>query len=191
MIFIGSKGNKELPKGHYVGIDAERLARKSALPVFIVDFAEAFPPTKILVALDFSNASARAMGWATDFARLFGSSITVLHIAEHSDLEKAVRTFSAEAAEVAAELAQEKVSSFLEAFDIGGLDIMVRIGVGNPTEEILGVAEIGHFDMLAIGTLGRNALMEWLIGGTAERVIRHSPCAVLAVKPDTYKITRA
>jgi universal stress protein E len=42
-------------------------------------------------------------------------------------------------------------------------------------------------DLVVLGTRGATGLRTLLMGTTAERVITHSPCSVLAVKPDGYE----
>jgi nucleotide-binding universal stress UspA family protein len=38
-------------------------------------------------------------------------------------------------------------------------------------------------ELVVVGTIGRTNLREILLGSTAERVVRDSPCSVLAVRP--------
>ena len=42
-------------------------------------------------------------------------------------------------------------------------------------------------DLVVVGTRGRTGMRAILLGTVAERIVRESPCSVLAVKPDDFK----
>ena len=59
-------------------------------------------------------------------------------------------------------------------------DIVVE--KGNPVEVILAVAKEKNCDLIVMGTHGRGALADVVMGSTARRVIRRSPTPVLVVR---------
>ena len=59
-------------------------------------------------------------------------------------------------------------------------DIVVE--KGNPVEVILEVAKEKNCDLIVMGTHGRGALADVVMGSTARRVIRRSPTPVLVVR---------
>ena len=59
-------------------------------------------------------------------------------------------------------------------------DIVVK--KGNPVEVILEVAKEKNCDLIVMGTHGRGALADVVMGSTARRVIRRSPTPVLVVR---------
>ena len=59
-------------------------------------------------------------------------------------------------------------------------DIVVE--KGNPVEVILEVAKEKNCDLIVMGTHGRGALADVVMGSTARRVVRRSPTPVLVVR---------
>jgi nucleotide-binding universal stress UspA family protein len=53
---------------------------------------------------------------------------------------------------------------------------------GAPYATILAMAKEGNFDLIAMGTHGRTGVAHLVLGSVAERIVRHSPCAVLTVR---------
>jgi nucleotide-binding universal stress UspA family protein len=62
-------------------------------------------------------------------------------------------------------------------------DIATLTRRGDPAEAILRVAEEHPIDLVVVGTRGLSALERFFLGSVAERVVRHSPCPVLLVRP--------
>jgi nucleotide-binding universal stress UspA family protein len=56
---------------------------------------------------------------------------------------------------------------------------------GVPWIQIVDQLEHGGFDLCVIGTHGYTALARVLLGSVAEKVVRHAPCSVLVVRPDS------
>ena len=57
-----------------------------------------------------------------------------------------------------------------------------QVGVGNPAQEIVELAERGQFDLIVMGTHGRGGFMHALLGSVAEKVVRRAKCPVLTVR---------
>ena len=54
----------------------------------------------------------------------------------------------------------------------------VKVVIGSPAREIMYLAEEEHADLIIIGS-HRPGLANYLIGSTADRVVRHATCSVL------------
>jgi len=54
----------------------------------------------------------------------------------------------------------------------------------NIRESILEHVKQTRTDLVVVGTRGKNSLRHLLIGTTAEKIVQHAPCSILAVKPD-------
>ncbi len=136
----------------------------------------------ILVPIDFSEASEKALRYAGRFREQFGSKITLLHVIQPmvypadfgypptivDTLDQAVRSQT----EVRLnELAGEGATR---------VDTLIR--VGQPYFEIVAAAKDLDVDLIIINTHGRTGLKHALLGSTAERVVRHAPCPVLTVR---------
>jgi nucleotide-binding universal stress UspA family protein len=55
---------------------------------------------------------------------------------------------------------------------------------GRPSHDIIHYAAEHEIDLIVMGTHGRGAAMQLLLGGVAEKVVRKAPCPVLTVRPD-------
>lgn len=169
---VGQEGDFIRP----VGTDTMRVVRSSMWPVLVARRDTQFPPRRILIGTDLSDASRRALGWALDFGAAFGASVDVLTVCDvDSDVEPtrlAAREF------LAAADAPEEV------------EVMLDVRVGTPHRVLTQVAGEHNYDLVVAGTLGRNAALEFLIGGTSERLLRSLPTSVLLVKPDEFVLRK-
>lgn len=59
---------------------------------------------------------------------------------------------------------------------------------GEPAEVILDYVKKKPVDLIVMSTHGRSGITRWLLGGVADRVIRHSTVPVLVIPPDGCKI---
>ena len=65
------------------------------------------------------------------------------------------------------------------------LDRAIKTGV--PFHEIVTAAQQFNVDAIVIATHGYSGLKHITMGSTAERVVRHSPCAVIVVKEKEHE----
>lgn len=142
-----------------------------------------FRMKKILVPVDFSDCSKKALQYAIPLARQHGAVLTLLHVVppaysageyggiDYAQLEASMRVSGdKELARLVAEEVRGEVSA----------DSMVR--VGPPVLEIIETAKTLPADVIVISTHGRTGLKHVLLGSVAERVVRHAPCPVLVVR---------
>ncbi len=138
----------------------------------------------ILLATDFSVGSQRASELARSLAQVHGASLTVLHVI--TDLtDHNARLLSAEVRErLAAEVertAVEDMQSFSATLP-PGLTVRTEIVSGKAHQQIIRQAEQLGVDLIVLGTHGRAGLEKWMLGSTAEKVVRGSPIPVLTVR---------
>ena len=143
----------------------------------------------ILVATDFSDASAPATAYAFSLARALNASLYVMHVVPEDDVrvltairpylqsavtpETLVDTFYTEAATRLATLVEEA-----QAMELVQERLIVT---GAPAAEIMQCAAANQVQLIIIGTHGRRGVNRFLMGSVAERVLREAPCAVLIV----------
>jgi nucleotide-binding universal stress UspA family protein len=73
-----------------------------------------------------------------------------------------------------------------EATTLGGKRVTSRLVAGAPRYEIPRLLEQDPaFDLVVVGTHGRTGIRRVLLGSVAENVVRHAPCSVLVVRPDS------
>ncbi len=159
----------------------EMGSRNSALPPISVPEVNL---KRILVPIDFSAQSRKAMQYALSFAKQFNAEVLLLYIIEMTPLPapplmvvEDETTQSAMHESAAKELAQwrNEISSQVR------VKASVRNGV-SPQAEIVNAATEGNIDLIILGTHGRTGLAHFLIGSTAERAVRHTPCPVMVVR---------
>lgn len=156
----------------------------------------------ILVPVDFSPYSTRALLCAADIAARFGSSLIVLHVIareagaretqqrlQEKGLQIAQGVSDADLQAILAEHREQiytELLSFLPA-RLAQYPIELRVVVGHPFERILETAVRSQVGLIVLGTHGRTGLSRVLMGSVAERVARLAPCPVMMVKAPTQE----
>ena len=136
---------------------------------------------KILVAVDHSEISDRAVLAARDLAVLSKGEVWVLHLRER---EVAVKTGVAMTAE-SADDANAAVSAAVEVLTQAGVkahgDIRTTL-FGYAAREIVDDAIEHDADLIVMGSRGRSDLVGFILGSTAHKVIHLTDRPVLIVK---------
>jgi universal stress protein A len=136
----------------------------------------------ILVPLDFSGKSRQALRYAAPVAQKFGGRIILLHVIASGAVGPSG------SAPLVSDLKLEKDQAMkrLEATAASHVPEEVRgtnlVRVGSPHASILAIAEKLDVDMIVLTTRGRTGLKRFLLGSTAEQVVRHAKCPVLSVR---------
>lgn len=143
----------------------------------------------MLVATDFSAASAPATAYAFSLARALNARLYVIYVVPEDDVRMItaisrhlqsevtpaalVETFYAEADKRLATLVQ----------DVCATDLVPErlIVTGQPATAIISWAAAKQVQLIIIGTHGRHGVTRFMMGSVAERVLREAPCAVLVV----------
>lgn len=139
----------------------------------------------ILVPTDFSPQATAALEAATDLARRFESSITLLHVYAVPGLLMPDGFVAAtpDALRELLDAVERSLKELRARTEAPGRTVETIARQGGAHHEIVEVArERGH-DLIVIGTHGRTGVARFLIGSVAERVVRDAPCPVLVVRP--------
>src|SRR5262245_55799720 len=78
---------------------------------------------------------------------------------------------------------QTRLENWILPEDAAGLEIETRWVHGRPFVEILNDAKSHNIDLIVLGTHGRSAAAQVLMGSVAEKIVRKAPCPVLTVRP--------
>jgi len=139
---------------------------------------------RILVAVDFSTNSDRALDYAGMLARRFGASLHLLHVVEPMSLGSPSIDASAFATpgwnKLLAEDAHRELTSLGAPFQ--PYVATTSVLYGDPSSCILRDADDRQMDLIVMGTHGRGALAQLMMGSVAERVVRIASCPVLTVR---------
>ncbi|HEX5059010.1 MAG TPA: universal stress protein [Kofleriaceae bacterium] len=141
--------------------------------------------SKILCPVDFSPGSQQALRVATRLANEANAELVVVHAWYVPAIAYSEFTFPADAIQGMADDANRALETTIaEAKRAGAKQISGKLLTGEPWSRIVGELDEHGYDLCVIGTHGRTGLARVLLGSVAEKVVRHSPCSVLAVRPE-------
>lgn len=133
---------------------------------------------KIMVPVDGSEASDRAVQFASDLASRYGAEIIVLHVSEHEYL------YGVDAPPERLEEATELVDGHVRAMKDAGLGARGRVvsaPYGRIASAILVAVDDEQVDLIVMGTHGLSAWSRLLLGGVAHKVLHSARVQVLLV----------
>ena len=139
---------------------------------------------RILVAVDFSTNSRRALDYAHGFAVKFDAALHLVHVCEMPGaMTPALDAYAVAYTDWSQRLGEEAEKQ-LVAITRGLADVTVTTEVlfGPPAPAIIEAALTNDADLIVMGTHGHGAVMHLLMGNVAERVVRGAACPVLTVR---------
>ncbi len=168
-----------------MGSVSERLLRASPCPVLVArgGSGQVLPKVKrVLVAVDLSDVSRRALQTAAHVAAKFAAELDVSYVWAapyyEGNTSSAPGLFERIREHARAELDEFVAQSNLDA----GMTIARTIVSGAPGAKIIDrVREFGA-DLLVLGTHGHGGVKRMMLGSVAEAVVRYAPCAALVVR---------
>jgi nucleotide-binding universal stress UspA family protein len=142
---------------------------------------------KVLVPVDFSDHSQRALEEAIELSKSFGAQLHLLHCYQiHPASIAPYGIVVPESFEHDVRMAAlQRLSEWREKVSAQGVRVQEHIVALAPPDEIVSMAEHLGVDLIVMGTRGLTGLKRALLGSTAERVIRAAKCPVLTVKSTT------
>ncbi|MBI3785169.1 MAG: universal stress protein [Deltaproteobacteria bacterium] len=185
LIVVGRHGQRAF-RDLLLGSTAERVIRKSAMPVLVVSSRVAGPYRHPLVAVDGSETSRQALELGL---RVAGSpEIGVVHAygVPYESVLRQAKTSEKDLQQSGFETgkaARAMVETWLSAYAATGRTFNLLLRRGDPRHVILDTAVQRRADLLVLGTHGRSALAHALIGSVAEAVVRAAVCDVLVARP--------
>jgi nucleotide-binding universal stress UspA family protein len=138
----------------------------------------------ILVPIDFSDCSLRALDYALALATKFRARLILLHVIEPSVYPENYLITSATMDEANRNLiaeGREQLNKVKQRAAVRGLVAETLVRIGRAQSDIADTANATGADLIVMGAHGNSGLKQALLGGTTERVLRHSPCPVLTV----------
>ncbi len=140
---------------------------------------------KILVATDGSKNALRAVKFAARLTEDLKSDSIITLISVHDDiaLRHAERFVGKQAVtEYLRDLSEQDLAESRKALDKAGVRHDMVIRTGNLGAEIAAAAHEGKFDLIVLGSKGRSAIKNLLMGSVAQRVMELAKTPVLMVK---------
>ena len=139
---------------------------------------------RILVPLDFSANSNRALDYALGVARKFDAAVHLVHVCEvPSVMMPSLDAYAIAYTDWTQRLGEEAEKELVQTVSrITGLKVTTEVLFGSPAGAIIEAATTNDADLIVMGTHGHGAVMHMLMGNVAERVVRGAPCPVLTVR---------
>lgn len=196
MLVIGSHGRGTLA-GLLLGSVSARCAHRCRRPVVIVpsprqqhEISEQHPTDKILVGVDASPGSLRALRWAAEEAGARGAVVEALTVRRKVEAGVEVRSGpavpppasdGASAAEPARQRLEDVVA---ESLGQSSVDVHSLVLEGDPAETLWRRA--AEADMLVVGARGSDRFAERLLGSVSDKCAQHSPVPIVIVPADRH-----
>jgi nucleotide-binding universal stress UspA family protein len=136
---------------------------------------------KILVAVDHSEVSARALTAARELASLSHGEVWVLHLREREMMGKTGMMTSAESSDEAGAAVNDAVAELTQA-GIKAHAVVRDTVFGYAAREIVSDAAGLGADVIVMGSRGRGDLAGLVLGSTAHKVIHLADRPVLVVR---------
>jgi len=145
---------------------------------------------RLLTPTDFSDFSKQALHYAVEFARSFRAELHLVNVVEPyaypADMFGQVGMVDVENALEKA--AHEEIANWQKNNIPEGITSVAAVLHGRPFSEIIRYAQEHQIDLLIMGTHGHSGIDHFLLGSTAEKVIRKAPCPVLTVRAQEREI---
>ena len=137
----------------------------------------------ILLAVDFYEKSETVTNKAEDLAKKYQAKLSIVHVVDSLPITDAgYGTDIPFNMDLTAELmAGAKTRLVKLAERLGVPEDRLSLEMGSPKTEIIRIAEEKKVDLIVIGSHGRHGL-GLLLGSTANGVLHHASCDVLAVR---------
>lgn len=186
---------KQIPRGESAGpgpawvmktSGVRSRARVQEARVPLIQFPKLHVRIKtILVPIDFSPGSRRALAHALPLAALFHARMVLVHVVKpvqelvDCGYGEVVRFWPDEAM---IHRSGEHLRAMARCLKKPAVKLDTAVRSGEPGREIVEAAKETGADLIVIGTRGVSADQRDLMGSTAERVAREAGCPVLVVR---------
>lgn len=137
----------------------------------------------MLVPIDLSEESYRALEFALPLAKRFGATVHVVHVYEGAHQFSSIATSPVLWSDV--EIARRLAEKVQRISGTRPLTKDCHIRSGKPFQEITATAQELNADLIVIATHGHSGFKHLTLGSTTEKIIRHAKCPVLVVREAT------
>lgn len=181
LLVTGARGSSPLHQ-LLLGTTAERLLRKVSCPLLLVRLAPTQRYQRVLIPLDFSPWSERAVDLGL---QLSPGAVLVLMHSFTIPFEEKLRFAGVDDAtldhyrERARNDARERMEDFVQTRALAPERYQLCLTEGDAPQHILNQARERGCDLIVIGKHGRHAAEELLLGSVTKHVVSEAECDVL------------
>ena len=137
----------------------------------------------ILIAADFSENNEQVLEQAAMLAKEHNAQLSICHIVEDYPLTdfayEPMISIDSEMREMLLESGKKQIAALADKLNIAEAQQWVEFG--NPRHDIVKIANEHQVDLIILGSHGRHG-WKLLLGSTANAVLHHSECDVLAIR---------
>jgi universal stress protein A len=137
----------------------------------------------ILIAADFSNCAQQVCDRAKALAQQYHSQLSICHLVEDFPIAdfayEPMISIDADMREKLLEAGKEHIATIANSLNIPPQHQWVEFG--NPRTDIVRLAGDNAVDLIVVGSHGKHGI-QLLLGSTANGVLHHAKCDVLAVR---------
>ncbi|MDB6053549.1 MAG: uspa protein [Verrucomicrobiales bacterium] len=142
-------------------------------------------PKNILVPLDMSPESIKALKYAVPFAEQFGAKLRTLFVVELSPLVSITGMDYVGLTISEQEIVKRvmtRLAAIVDLHHTEKLAIEAEVRTGKPVDEIVRYAAETDTDLIVLSTHGHSGMKRMMLGSVTEKVVRHAPCPVLVLR---------
>ncbi len=170
LIVMGARGENE-KDAYALGSVTKKVIMHTKCPTLIVKKVTSM--SSLLVCVDGSKNSLKALDYALKLAEKLGSSISLLNIQE--------RRLYKSSPKAAKELGEKILSKALDTIGKKKIKVDKKLEFGVPSDKIVEVAEKGNYDLIVLGSRGLGTVERFLLGSISDDVSHKAKCSVLIV----------
>lgn len=138
----------------------------------------------IVFPTDFSELSLAALPWARRMADQMQADIHVVYVVEEPHIYATLDMGPVPIPSVdeLTKSADKRMANFSAAHLKGIGNVVTRVLVGRPAEEVVNYAKAKGAALIIMTTHGYSGVKHVLLGSTTEAVLRHATCPVLSIR---------
>jgi nucleotide-binding universal stress UspA family protein len=189
LIVMSTHGHSSLTRW-VLGSVTERVLRNAPCPVLAVrapatGASVLFP--KIVITLDGSELSERALAPGLELAQRLNADVTLLRCVPNVDIDGALDEVERGLSRRRQQDLIDDAAAYLAARSVSyaqsGLEIKTEVRVGPAADNIYEFVEAYGTDLIVMATHGRTGLQRWVYGSVTEKVLHSVNTSLLVFRP--------
>jgi universal stress protein A len=139
---------------------------------------------RIGCSVDFSPESRLALEQAAELATRYGGELTLLHVDDRAEGPPTDATLSGSVSLARGRLELERLLGEWaeDGRRMTSRPVEFRLLTGDPATELLRSAATEPFDLIVVGSHGREEVDRLRVGSVAQAILRQAGCSVLVVR---------
>ena len=191
LMVLGARGHST-PVGT-AGSVATRCVRKAPTRVMLVRKTQTMPFARVVACVDYSDMSKPVLEHAIRVAKHDGCPLHLLHVFDppwrHVHYATPTTEVAPDFRKKYRQVLEDRLADLVTKYEseLEGIETEVHLLESTSAGyRIIKFVEGHDMNLVVVGTRGRTGLISFLLGTTAERVVRESTSSVLAVKPEGF-----